>query len=125
GVSQWLLPSGGIIQVDINPVYRRVRIATEETHERIKGRAWIWMQQRVSQTSLANLTHGQVLPLVASVTETQFPVPRLEVIAKFSHLTFQSNIEQVIPVSELLVSDTGVLERTKPDASSHGDRDPI
>ncbi len=113
------------MQVNINPAYRRIRIATEETHERIKGRAWICIQQRVSQTSLADFSQRLVRALVASVTETQFPVPRLEVIAKFSHLTFQSNIEQVIPVSELLVSDTGVLERTKPDASSHGDRDPI
>ena len=48
-------------------------------------------------------------PFVASVTETCFPVPRLEIIAKFSHLTFQSNIEQVIPVSELLTSETGVV----------------
>ena len=113
------------MQVNINPAYRRIRIATEETHERIKGRAWICIQQRVSQTRLADLTHGHVLTLVARVAETQFPVPRLEVIAKFSHLTFKSNIEQVIPVSELLTSGTGVLERTIPDASCHGDRDPI
>src|ERR1700742_3827568 len=98
------------MQVNINPAYRRICIATEETHERIESRSWVGIQQRVSQTRLAHLTHGQVLTLVASVTETQFPVPRFEVIAKFSHLTFQSNIEQVIPVSKLLVSDTGVLE---------------
>ena len=98
-----MLTSGGIMQVDINPAYRRIRIATEEAHERIKGRSRVRIQQRVSQTRLAGLTYGQVLTLVASVAEARFPVPRLEIIAKLSHLTFQSNIEQVIPVGELFM----------------------
>ena len=74
-----------------------------------------------SQTRLADLAQGQILTLVASVAEARFPVPRLEIIAKFSHLTFQSNIEQVIPVGELLTSETGIVDATKPDSSSYGD----
>src|SRR6266508_5996422 len=106
------------MQVDISPAYRRIRISTEETQERIKGGSRVRIQQRFSQTCLAGLTHGQVLPLVASVAEAQFPVPRLEIIAKFSHLTFQSNIEQIIPVGELLASGACVINAAEPDASS-------
>ncbi len=91
------------MQVDINPAYRRIRVATKEAQERIKGRSRVRIQQRVSQTRLADLAQGQVLPFVASVAEARFPVPRLEIITKLSHLTFQSNIEQVIPVGELFM----------------------
>src|SRR5262245_43342409 len=107
------------MQVYISPRYRRIRIATKEAHEGIKGRSRVRIQQRVSQPGLADLAQRQVLTLVASVAEAQFPVPRLEIIAKFSHLTFQSNIEQVIPVSEFLTSEACVLNGTEPDASSH------
>src|ERR1700730_231771 len=107
------------MQVHISPGYGRIRIATEGAHERIKRRSRVRLQQGVAQTRLADLTQGQVLTLVASVAEAQFPVPRLKVIAKFSHLTFESNIEDVIPVSELLTSDACVLNGTKPDSGSH------
>src|SRR6266542_4424600 len=109
------------MQVDISPGYRRIRIATEETQERIKGRARICIQQRFAQTRLADLTYCQILTLVASVTETHFPVPRLEIIAKFSHFALKSDIEEHIPVGKLLVSGAGVVNATKPDAGSHGD----
>ena len=77
--------------------------------EGIKGRSRVGIQQRVAQTRLADVTQGQVLSFVANVTETGFPVPRLKIITKLAHLTLQSNIEQVIPVSELRVSDAGVV----------------
>src|SRR3989475_3792862 len=121
GVSQWQLKGGRVMQVDISPGYRRIRIATKDAQERIKGRGRVCIEQRVSQTRLADLTNGQVLPLVASVTEAQFPVPRLEVIAKFSHLTLKSDVEEHIPVGKLLVSGPGVVNATKPDAGSHRD----
>src|SRR5207248_10301107 len=63
--------------------------------------------------------------LVASVAEAQFPVPRLEIIAKLAHLTLQSNIEEHIPVGKLLVSGAGVINATKQDASSHRDWDSV
>src|SRR6266576_6857576 len=109
GVSQWQLKGGRVMQVNINPAYRRIGIATEETNERIKGRGRVRIQQRVSQTGLASLTHGQVLALVASVAEAQFPVPRLEIIAKLPHFALKSDIKQHIPVGELLASGAGVV----------------
>src|SRR5438067_3334908 len=108
------------MQVNINPVYRHVRIATEEAQERIKGRGRVRIQQRVAQTRLASLTYGQVLTFVASVAETCFPVPRLKIIPKFSHLALQSNIEKHVPVGKLLVSWAGVINAAKPDAGSYG-----
>src|SRR5882724_141474 len=109
------------MQVNINPAYCRICIATEETNERLKGRGRVRIQQRVSQTGLASLTHGQVLALVASVAEAQFPVPRLEIIAKLPHFALKSDIKQHIPVGELLASGAGVVNAAKPDAGSHGD----
>src|SRR5437868_4414725 len=123
--SQWQLKGGRVMQVDISPGYRRIRIATKDAQERIKGRGRVCIEQRVSQTRLADLTNGQVLSLVASVAEAQFPVPRLEIIAKLAHLTLQSNIEEHIPVGKLLVSGAGVINATKPDASSHRDWDSV
>src|SRR5437588_1065847 len=125
GVRQWQLKGGRVMQVDISPGYRRIRIATKDAQERIKGRGRVCIEQRVSQTRLADLTNGQVLSLVASVAEAQFPVPRLEIIAKLAHLTLQSNIEEHIPVGKLLVSGAGVINATKPDASSHRDWDSV
>src|SRR5215475_2071342 len=113
------------MQVDVNPVYRRIRIATKEAKERIKGGSRVGVQQRVSQPRLADLTQGQVLSFVASVTEAKFPVPGLEIIAELAHLTFQPNIKDVIPVGKLLASKTSVVNATKPDASSDGYWDAI
>src|SRR5215475_9472017 len=113
------------MQIDVNPVCRRQRILPKESSERIKGCTRICVQQRVTQTRLADLTQGQVLSFVASVTEAKFPVPRLEIIAELAHLTFQPNIKDVIPVGKLLASKTSVVNATKPDASSDGYWDAI
>src|SRR5256714_5077288 len=121
GVRQWQLKGGRVMQVDISSGYCRIRIAPEEADERIEGCGRIRIQQGISQTRLADFAYGQVLPLVASVTEAQFPVPRLEVIAKFSHLTLKSDVEEHIPVGKLLVSGPGVVNATKPDAGGHRD----
>src|SRR5438552_14378623 len=120
GVRQWQLKGGRVMQVYVSPGYRRIRIATEEAEERIEGCGRIRIQQRVSQTRLADLAYGQVLPLVASVTEAQFPVPSLEIIAEFSHLTLKSNIEEHIPIGELLVSGGVAVTAKKPEAGTQG-----
>jgi hypothetical protein len=89
--------------------------------ERIKCRGWVCIQQRLPQSDLASLADGQVLPLVPGITKTQLPVPSLEIVAKFPHLAAQANIEQIIPVSELFVSRTGVVNAAKPNSCSYGE----
>src|SRR5207248_5194683 len=75
----------------------------------------------LSQSKLADFANGQVLPLVPRITEARFPVPRFEVIAKFSHLTTQPHVEKGIPVSELFMSGTSVGNTAKKNPCSHGD----
>src|SRR5207249_4688848 len=60
------------------------------------------------------------MPLIPRITETGFPVPGLEIIAEFSHLTFEPNVKESIPVSELFTSRPGVVNTTKPNAGSNG-----
>src|SRR5215475_4786717 len=113
------------MQVDIDRVVRRKRIGTEEATKGIKRCGRVRILQRPSQTRLADLTQGQVLSFVASVTEAKFPVPSLKIIAELTHLTLQSNIKDVIPVGKLLASKTSIVSATKPDASSYRDSDPV
>src|SRR5262249_46322954 len=47
------------------------------------------------------------------VAETELPVPRLEIIAKFPHLAPQTNIEKIVVISELFVSRTRVVNPAK------------
>ena len=49
------------------------------------------------------VAYGQILPLVPGVTETRFPVPSLEIITKFAHLTLEPNVKETIPVGELFI----------------------
>src|SRR5438046_2510792 len=113
------------MQGDINGSPGVLRVVGSEIQERIKRRGRIRIKQRVPQPGLADLAYGQVLPLVQGVTETGFPVPGLEIIAKFSHLTFQPNVEEIIPVSELFTSGTGVVDAAEPNPRSHGDWDSV
>src|SRR5713101_212840 len=113
------------MQGDINPSSGGLSVIGIGIQERIKRRGWIRIQQRVPQPGLADLAYGQVLPLVPRVTEARFPVPSLEIIAKFSHLTLQPDVEKSIPVSELLASGAGVVNATKPNPRSHGDWDSV
>src|SRR5262249_22298731 len=80
---------------------------------------WVGIQKRFTQSGPADQTGGQLLPLVARIAETQLPIPSLEVIAKFSHLATEADIEQVILVGELIVSGAGVVNAAKPNTSSH------
>ena len=70
-------------------------------------------KQRFPQPRLADFADGQILPFVPRITKTQLPVPSLEIIAKFSHLTTQPNVEERIPVGELFMSGTGVVNAAK------------
>src|SRR4029450_4754641 len=56
GVGNWLLPAGRGMQGDISPGERRIRIAAEETTKRIERRGRIRIQQRLSQSRLADRT---------------------------------------------------------------------
>ena len=62
------------------------------------------------QGGLADLANGKVLSLVSRIPETQFPVPRLEVIAGIPQFTARSDVEELIPVSEFFVSWAGVVD---------------
>ena len=90
-----------------------------EIQERIKRCRWVRIQKRLAQARLAGFTYGYVFSFVPIITETQFPVPSLEVIANFSHLTAEPDIEDGIPVSELFMSGPGVVKPPKLNTCSH------
>src|SRR6266487_2313762 len=94
-----------------------------EIQEGIKRRGRVCGQQRRPQPWLAGFADGQVLPFVARITETRFPIPRLEIIGDPSHLTSQTDVEELVPVSEFFGPWTGVIDTTKPNTSS--DRETI
>ena len=80
-----------------------------EIQERIKCRGRVRIQKCFPQPRLAGFADGQILPFVPGITKTQLPVPSLEIIAKFSQFATQANVEQLVPVGELFVSGTGVV----------------
>src|SRR4030095_2660978 len=104
---------------DINSASGRLGIVSVEIQKRIKCRSRIRIQKCFAQTRLADFADGQVLPFIPRITKTQLPVPRLEIIAKFPHLATQAHIKQRIPVSELFVSRTGVVNSAKRNPGSH------
>src|SRR4051812_28368034 len=113
------------MQSNINCAPRGLAVAAKEAKERIKRRGWVRIQERVSQSGLASFADGQILSLVSGITKASFPVPRLEVVAKFSHPTLDPDVEKTIPVSELLASLTGVVNAAKPNTSSDRDWNPV
>src|SRR6266576_3976096 len=113
------------MQGHINGLPGSRAVLAEKATERIKCRGRICVQQGVAQPGLAHFANGQVLSLVAGVTEAHFPVPRLEVIPKFSHLATQTDVEELVPVSELLASGASVVKAAKPNTSSHRDWRPV
>src|SRR5947208_14180983 len=104
------------MQVDINLRSGRPGIVSSEIQERIKCRGRIRIQKCVPQSRLASFADRQILPFVPRITKTQLPVPRLEIIDKFSHLTLETNIKEIIVVSELFMSWTGVVDAAKQNA---------
>src|SRR5882724_1404555 len=109
------------MQGHINGLPGSRAVLAEKATERIKCRGRICVQQGVAQPGLAHFANGQVLSLVAGVTEAHFPVPRLEVIPKFSHLATQTYVEELVPISEFLAPWTGVVEAAKADPRGHWD----
>ena len=107
------------MQGHVNSLPGRLGVVGSEIQEGIKRCGRVRIQECVPQSRLADFANGQVLPLVPGITEARFPVPRLEIIAKFSHLTTQADIEKGICVGELVMSRTGVINATKPNARSH------
>src|SRR6266436_1704959 len=107
------------MQSNINSLPGRRRVHAVEIQERIKRGARICIQQRVSQSGLADFANGQVLSFVPGITETRFPIPRLEVISNPSHFTSQANVEELVPISEFFVSWTRIVNTTKPNTSSY------
>src|SRR5437870_11721692 len=109
------------MQGNVNGLSGRRGVVASDTKEWIKRRGRVGIQQRVAQPRLADFANGQVLPLIPGITETRFPIPSLEIIAKFSHLTLEPDVKERIPVSELFTSGTGIVNPAKPHAGS--DRD--
>src|SRR5436309_457955 len=107
------------MQSDVNGLPSRLGVVGVEIQERIKRRGWIGVQQRLPQARLTDFANGQVLPLVSGVTETGFPVPRLEIIAKFAHLTLEPDVKELVPVSEFFASWTGVVDTAEPNTGSY------
>src|SRR5882724_4450542 len=107
------------MQRNVNRLSGPFAVATINSQERIKGCGRIRIQQRVAQPGLAHFAKGEILSLVPRVTESHFPVPRLEIIPKFAHLTAQTNVEELVPVSEFFTSGAGIIGAAEPNTSSH------
>src|SRR4030095_16127162 len=109
------------MQGDINSRSGRARVVSIKIQEQIKCRSRIRIQKSFSQSRLADFADGQILPFVAGITKTQLPVPSLEIIAKFPQLSAQTNIEEIIVVSELFMSGAGVVDAAKLNPRSDGE----
>ena len=110
-----------VMQGDVNSLPGRLGVMGIEIQERIKRRSWVCIQKRFPQSRLAGFADGQDLPLIPRVTKTHFPVPSLEIIAKFPHFATQANIKQIVLVSELFMSRTGVVNTAKRNSGSYGE----
>src|SRR5215475_12720569 len=108
------------MQCDINSASGRSRVVRSKIQERIKCSRWVGIQKCFTQPRLAGFVDGQILPLVPGITETQLPVPRFEIITKFSQRATQAHVEELVPVSELFMSGTGVVNAAKLNPSSYG-----
>src|SRR4029077_758763 len=113
------------MQSNINCAPRGLAVAAKEAKERIKRRGWVRIQERGSQSGLASFADGQILSLVSGITKASFPVPGLEIVAKFSHLTLEPDVKETVPVGELLTPVTGVVNTAKPNTSSDRDWNPV
>src|SRR5215831_9547565 len=107
------------MQGNVNSCPRCSGVVSVKIQKRIKCRSWVRVQKCFPQSGITNCAGRQGLSFVSRVTETHFPVPRLEVIAKFSHLATQTNIEQIIVVGKLIVSGSGIVNGTKPYSRSY------
>ena len=107
------------MQIDINSGPRRLGVVSLESQERSNAVAG-FVSKFSPQSRLANFADGQFLSFVPGIPKTQLPVPSLEIIANFPQLSTQAKIEQIIVVSELVMSRTGVVNAAKPDSGIYG-----
>ena len=101
------------MQVDVNLRSGRLGVVGVEIQERVKCRSRVRIQQSLPQSRLTGFAGGQILAFIPRITEAQLPVPSLEIIAKFPHLATQAYVEELVPVSELFMSGTGVVNAAK------------
>src|SRR6266540_89976 len=107
------------MQGNINSASGRLAVVAKDAKERIKRRSRVRIQKGVPQSRLADLAHRQILSLVPGITKPRFPVPSLEIIAEFSHLTLEPYVKETIPVGELFTSLTGVVDAAKSNPCSY------
>src|SRR5213593_1619083 len=107
------------MQGNINSLPGPCCVVRIEIQERIERRGRVCVQKRRAQSRLTDFADGEVLSLIPGVTETQFPIPRLEVIGNFSHLSPQANIEQLIPVGEFFAPRTGIVDASEPNTRGY------
>ena len=113
-ISQRQLKLAGVMQGNIDPANGGLAVATEESQEGIKRCSRIGIQQRFAQARLAHHATKEIFLVIPGITKTQFPIPILEVIAKFSHLTAKSGVEQNVVERSLGCSDACVVNGAKP-----------
>src|SRR5205809_4007762 len=101
------------MQGDVNSRSRRSGVVRIKIQKRIKSRSWVCIQKRFPQSRVTDVAGRQILPFIPGITKTQLPVPRLEIIAKLPQLSAHTNIEEIIVVSELFMSWTGVVDAAK------------
>src|SRR6266700_4408783 len=95
-IAQRQLKVAKVMQGNIDFVPRRRSLAARraEVQEGVKRCGRVGIHESLSQSRLANNVSRLNFFVVPGITETRFPVPGLEVIPKFSHLTAQSNIKE-------------------------------
>src|SRR4029077_7559904 len=100
-------------------------VLAEKPTERIKCSGRICVQQGIAQPGLAPFPNGEIPSFVARITETHFPVPCLKVVANFSHLTPQTNVKELVPVSDFFVPWTGIVNAAEPNPGGHRNWRPV
>src|SRR5262249_1879976 len=110
------------MQCDIDSLPRRSGVLAEKATKWIKGGGRICIQQGIAQPGLADFANGQILSFIAGITETHFPITCLEIVGELSHLTAQTDVEQLVPVSEFFMSWTRVVKAAEPNSSGQWNR---
>src|SRR6266487_2969203 len=108
------------MQGNIDLLYRRLTVATEDSQERIKGRIRVRIQESFAQARFAHGATTEEVDIVLGITKTCYPVPVLEVIAKFSQLTAKSGIEQYIVIRDFKSSDSRIVDGAKANPGVNG-----
>src|SRR5437016_12181399 len=83
------------MQSNINPANGGLTVTARYTEERIKRCSRIGVQQGFAQARPAHRAAKDGFFLVPGITKTQFPVPTVEIMPKFAHLTAKPDVEQI------------------------------